>query len=278
MSGRKSGPFRAPGDFPGVGGWTVGFFAFLYAPIGVLVAYSFNAGKFGMSWDGFGLNWYAKVLGNADIGRAAVNSLIVASVAAPLSTAVAVAAALALARGGEFRGRAASAGLILLPLMAPEIVTAVATLIFFTLLGVKLGLGNVVIAHSVFCVPFAYMPIRAALEAMDPSLERAARDLYASPSAAFVSVTLPLLAPGILSGLMLAFVISLDDFIITLMVAGAGSTTLPVYIYSMIRQGVTPEVNAISTILLLVSALLVTGYWLLSRRAGASSESPMNRA
>ena len=262
-----SARFKPVTRFPGFVGWTLIFFVFLYAPMVVLVVYSFNDSKFAMVWTGFSWRWYLKVLENGDIRAAMVNSLIVASVAAPVATAIATVAALAIVRGGRFGGRAFSIGLISLPLMVPEIVTAVATLIFFALLKIRLDLGNVIIAHTVFCIPFAFMPIRAALESMDPTLETAARDLYASGAEAFRTVTLPLWTPGILSGLMLAFVISVDDFIITLMVAGAGSTTLPVYIYSMIRQGVTPEVNAVSTLMLIVSVLLVTGYWILSRRS-----------
>ena len=184
-----------------------------------------------------------------------------------MSTAIATLSALVLARGGEFRGRTFSFGLISLPLMVPEIVTAIAVLIFFSNLNLNLGLGNVIIAHTTFCIPFAYMPIRARLEGMDTTLEQAALDLYASDWEAFRHVTAPLLMPGIVSGAMLSFVISLDDFIITLMVGGAGSTTLPVYIYSMIRQGLTPEINAVSTILLAVSVVLVSLYWVVSRKA-----------
>jgi spermidine/putrescine transport system permease protein len=209
---------------------------------------------------------------NDDIHSAAINSLIVAFAAAPAATIIATLAALVMVRGGDFKSRALTSGLISLPLMVPEIVTAVATLIFFALLKINFGLINIILAHTVFCIPFAFMPIRAALEAMDAGLEVAAQDLYADRWQAFRHVTLPLLTPGIISGFMLAFVISIDDFIITLMVAGAGSTTLPVYIYSMIRTGVTPEVNAVSTLLLAVSIVLVSGYWLLSsanRKGGA---------
>lgn len=269
---RPKSTFRPVWSFPGFGALTIGFFAFLYVPIIVLVAYSFNGSKFAMVWSEFSWRWYLKLLENDDIHRAALNSVIVACVAAPLATLMATLAALVIVRGGEFKGKALSAGLISLPLMVPEIVTAVATLIFFAMLKVNLGLVNVILAHTVFCIPFAFMPIRAALEAMDPGLELAARDLYADSWQAFRYVTLPLWTPGILSGFMLAFVISIDDFIITLMVAGAGSTTLPVYIYSMIRTGVTPEVNAVSTVLLAVSVILVSGYWLLSsanRKGGA---------
>jgi len=137
---------------------------------------------------------------------------------------------------------------------------------FFASLGINLGLINVIIAHTVFCIPFAYMPIKAALEAMDPNLELAGRDLYSNKTSAFRTITLPLLTPGILSGFMLAFVISIDDFIITLMVAGGGATTLPVYIYSMVKMGVSPEVNAVSSLMLAFSILIVTFYWLFNKK------------
>ena len=157
-----------------------------------------------------------------------------------------------------------------LPLMVPEIVTAIATLIFFALLnnalGITLGLGNLMIAHAVFCIPFAYLPIRARLEDMDRTLEQAAADLYATPWKAFQRITLPLLVPGIAAGAMLAFIVSFDDVIITAFVAGPGETTLPIYIFGAIRRGVTPEINAISTIVLAVSVMFVTLFYFVSRR------------
>ena len=258
--------FRHVWNFPGFGGWTAIFFGFLYIPILVLISYSFNAGKFAMIWTGFSFRWYTKLFSNENILDATFNSLIVACTAAPIATIIATFSALALVRGGNFKTKELSNGLITLPLMVPEIVTAVATLIFFAFLGINFGLINVILAHSVFCIPFAYMPIKAALEAMDPNLELAARDLYSNKSSAFRTITLPLLTPGIISGFMLAFVISIDDFIITLMVAGGGATTLPVYIYSMVKMGVTPEVNAVSSLMLCFSILVVTGYWLLNRK------------
>jgi len=245
--------------------WVLAFFAFLYFPIAVLIIYSFNDSRFAMIWKGFSLKWYAKVLHNGDIQAAALNSLMVAFSATAIATSIAISAALALARGGAFRGKTLTMGLLALPIVVPEIVTAVATLMFFTALGLRLGLGNLIIAHTVFCIPFAFMPIRARLEGMDASLEQAARDLYASRWQAFRLVTLPLLAPGIIAGAVLAFVISLDDFIISLMISDAGTTTLPVYIFSMIRHGVTPEVNAVSSILFTVSLVLVSAYWLASK-------------
>jgi spermidine/putrescine transport system permease protein len=255
------------GHYRGLGAWTVFFFIFLYLPIVVLVFYSFNANRMVMTWGGFGIDWYVKAFENDGIQKAVWNTLIVATVSTIFATAIATIGALVLARGGNFRGKTLSLGLITLPLMVPEIVTAVAVLIFFSAIGMNWGLGNVIIAHITFCIPFAFMPIRARLEGMDTSMEQAARDLYASEWETFRYVTAPLLMPGIVAGAMLAFVISMDDFIITLMVGGAGSTTLPVYIYSMIRRGLTPEINAVCTVLLFVSIAIITAYWVVSKKS-----------
>jgi spermidine/putrescine transport system permease protein len=250
--------------FPGLGAATALFFVYLYAPIVVLVALSFNSGRQATIWEGFGTGWYGVVLANADLMRAFRNSLLVATVATLAATALATLAALGTARG-RFRGREAVAALLGLPLVVPEIVTAVATLLFFVTVGLRLGLLTVTLAHVVFCIPFAYLPIRARLQDMDPTLEDAAMDLYANRVRAFRRVTLPLLWPGVLSGAMLAFIISLDDFVITYFVSGAGATTLPVYIFGMIRVGVSPEVNAVSALMLLLSILFVTLSWLVGR-------------
>jgi spermidine/putrescine transport system permease protein len=265
-SSTKTRKMLPVGHYRGLSAWTAVFFIFLYLPIVVLIFYSFNANRMVMNWGGFGIDWYIKAFNNADIQKAVWNSLVVATVATGVATAIATIGALVLARGGNFRGKTVSLGLITLPLMVPEIVTAVAVLIFFSAIGMNLGLGNVIIAHITFCIPFAFMPIRARLEGMDTNLEQAARDLYASEWETFRFVTMPLLMPGIVAGAMLSFVISMDDFIITLMVGGAGSTTLPVYIYSMIRRGLTPEINAVSTMLLLASIAIVTAYWILSKK------------
>jgi spermidine/putrescine transport system permease protein len=156
-----------------------------------------------------------------------------------------------------------------LPLMVPEIITAVATLSFFAMLagafGLNFGIGNIMLAHIVFCIPFAFMPIRARLEDMDMTLENAAADLYAPPWQAFKRITLPLLLPGVASGAALAFIVSFDDFTITQLVAGPGQTTLPLFIWNQIRRPITPEINAISTILLLVSVAFVSISFLIAR-------------
>lgn len=253
--------------FPGLSWVVVFFFAFLYIPILVLVALSFNANNVATIWTGFSTDWYRVVLENPNILRATKNSLVVASLATLVSTIVATAAAVGMA-GRKFRGQNLFNGIVGLPLLVPEIVTAVASLLFFLSIGLELSLLTVIIAHVVFCIPFAYLPIRARLEGMDPKLMEAAADLYANPWRTFVRVTLPLLMPGIISGAMLAFIISMDDFVITFFVAGAGATTLPVYIFGMIRIGITPEVNAISTLLFVVSVAFVTlSYWIGQRRS-----------
>lgn len=254
--------------FPGLFWVMVLFFAFLYVPIFVLVALSFNANQVATIWTGFSWDWYKGVLDNPNILRAAQNSLIVATAATLLSTLVAVAAAVGMT-GRRFRGQNLFNGLVGLPLLVPEIVTAVASLLFFLAIGLQLGLLTVILAHTVFCIPFAYLPIRARLEGLDPRLAEAATDLYANPWRTFRRVTLPLLVPGIVSGAMLAFITSMDDFVITFFVAGAGATTLPVYIFGMIRTGITPEVNAISTLLLGVSVLLVALSFVVGQRGQA---------
>ena len=241
---------------------------FLYAPIAVLVLYSFNQNRSVTVWTEFSLDWYIKAWNNEGIQHAAWITLQVATVAMLASTIMATMAALVTTRTAPFRGLNMAIAVINQPLMVPEIVTAVATLIFFAIVkqatGVS-GIGYLIVAHTVFCIPFAYMPIRARLEDMDLSLEHAAADLYAPPLKVFWRITLPLLTPGILAGAMLAFIVSLDDVIITLFVAGPGETTLPLYILGQIRRGVTPEVNAVSTVFLGISIILVTFIFLFGK-------------
>jgi spermidine/putrescine transport system permease protein len=254
-------------QFRGLGLTAAIFFAYLYLPIVLLIGLSFNENRLATIWSGFSLQWYGAVLGNPDIMQAAGNSLVVAGIATVVAVLAALLAALAMTKG-PFSGTTAMSGLLALPLLVPEIVTAVATLLFFVAIGIQLGLLTVIVAHAVFCIPFAYLPIRARLEGMDPALSEAAADLYANGWQTFRRVTLPLLWPGIISGAMLAFIISLDNFVITYFVAGAGATTLPVYIFGMIRIGITPEVNAVSALMLLISIAFVSLSWLVGRWRG----------
>jgi spermidine/putrescine transport system permease protein len=259
---------RGKGDarrWPGFGLVAGLFLVFVYLPIGILIALSFNDNQAATIWTGFSTRWYDVAFANDAMLTAAGHSLIIAVTASLVSTAMAIPAALAMAHRG-LRGAIAANAMLALPLTVPEIVTAVATLIFFASLGFRLGLDTVIVAHTVFCIPFAYLPIRARLQGLDPALGEAAADLYATPWRAFRRVTLPLLWPGVLSGLALAFIISLDNFVITFFVGGAGSTTLPIYIFGLVRVGVSPEVNAISTLMIAVSILFVSVSVILGQR------------
>ncbi|MGB7271191.1 MAG: ABC transporter permease [Albidovulum sp.] len=244
-------------------------FVILYLPIFTLVTYSFNAEKSVAVWGGFSLKWYGIAWGNDAVKAATGRSLLIAISASAIATTVATMAALGTTRRAAFRGQTVIYVMINQPLMVPEIVTAVALLIFFASIKVATGytgLAYLIIAHSAFCVPFAYLPIRARLEGMDLSLETAAADLYASRWQTFRRVTLPLLVPGIIAGAMLAFVISLDDVVITEFVKSGGQDTLPTYMLGQLRRSISPEVNAISTALLVLTVLLLTAFFLLTRK------------
>ncbi len=244
-------------------------FALLYLPIAILVAHSFTVNYNTALWDGMTLDWYRTAWKNEAVQSATLRSLAIAVSASGIATFCATVAALGTTRRKAFRGQTFIYVMINQPLMVPEIVTAVALLIFFASIKVATGyqgLGYLIAAHSAFCIPFAYLPIRARLEGMDLSLETAAADLYASPWMAFRRVTLPLLAPGIIAGSMLAFVISLDDVVITEFVKSGGQDTLPTYMMGQLRRVMTPEVNAISTVLLVLTVLLLTAFFLLTRK------------
>ncbi|MFZ5751490.1 MAG: ABC transporter permease [Pseudomonadota bacterium] len=254
---------------PGFATVAVIVFLVLYAPILTMVAYSFNAGVSVSQWEGFSLDWYRVAWANQQVKDATAVSLIVAVSAAVIATLVATMAALGTTRRRPFRGQTAIYVAINQPLMVPEIVTAVALLIFFAILkqwSGYTGLGYLIAAHAAFCIPFAYLPIRARLESMDRTLETAAADLYATPWQAFRRVTLPLLAPAIVAGAMLAFVISLDDVVITEFVKSPGQDTLPTYMLGQLRRAMKPDVNAISTALLALTLILLSAFFLLSRR------------
>ncbi len=243
-------------------------FVLLYMPIFLLVIYSFNAGTSIAIWEGFSWRWYVSAWDNQQVQEATVRSLVIAFWASGISTTLAVLAALATTRTRKFKGQSVVFAMINQPLMVPEIVTAVALLIFFAMIKVATGytgLMYLVIAHTAFCIPFAYLPIRARLIGMDLALEQAAADLYAPPFRVFTRITLPQLWPGILAGAMLAFVISLDDVVITEFVKSAGQDTLPTYMLGQLRRVVTPEVNAISTVLLGISVTMVVAFTALSK-------------
>lgn len=259
--------------YPGFLAMTVACLVILYAPLLVVMAYSFNDSTSITNWGGVSLRWYADVFIGPEAPRfkaAAWNSLTIAVIAATSATAIATAAALAMLRAGGFKGRSLTYALINLPLMVPEIVIAVASLIFFSMVGLTPGYLTILIAHISFCIPFAYLPIAARLQGIDGSFEQAAQDLYASRAQSFFLILLPLMMPGVVSGYLLAFIISLDDFIITNFVKGAGMETLPTAIYGSVKQGIKPNIMAISTLMLGVSILFVTLSYLINRKGQKS--------
>ncbi len=244
-------------------------FFLLYLPIFTLVVFAFSGSDTLSKWGGFSLRWFREAAMDEGVRDAALRSLNIAAVAAVLATICATMAAIATTRTPPYRGLTFKYALINQPLMVPEIVTAVALLIFFSRIKVwtgYTGLGYLTAAHTAFCIPFAYLPIRARLENMDLTLERAAADLYATPWQTFKRVTLPLLWPGIIAGLMLAFVISLDDVVITEFVKSGGQDTLPTYMLGQLRRSVSPKMNAISTAFLALSVVIVSVFYVINRK------------
>jgi spermidine/putrescine transport system permease protein len=228
-------------------------YLFLYLPLAIVVVYSFNDSRLNAEWVGFTLDWYRKLAGNDEMISAAINSLAIALVASLVSTALGTMAGVAMHR---YRLRLLPV-LVLTPIAVPEILMGVALLIFFVLLNFTLGLVSVALAHIAFCIGFVAIVVRARLAGMDESLIEAARDCGATPWQAFRRITLPLIMPGVIAGALMAFTLSIDDFVITFFTAGAGTVTLPLQIYSMIKIAVTPEVNAVSTLLMLLTLVLI---------------------
>ena len=228
-------------------------YAFLYVPLAIVVVYSFNDSRLNAEWVGFTFGWYDKLFHNEEMLTAAGNSLLIALVASFVSTLLGTMAGVAMYR---YRTRILPV-LVLAPIAIPEILMGVSLLIFFVLLNFTLGLVSVALAHIAFCIGFVAIVVRSRLAGMDESLTEAARDCGASAWQAFRHVTLPLIMPGVIAGALMAFTLSIDDFVITFFTAGAGTVTLPLQIYSMIKIAVTPEVNAVSTLLMLLTLVLI---------------------
>jgi ABC-type spermidine/putrescine transport system permease subunit II len=236
-------------------------YAFLFAPIVVLIIFSFNVSRRNFVWQGFTTDWYPKLFANGDLIDALWITIQVAAIAVVFSTVLGTLLGLALARD-RFRGAGSTEVLLLLPMVTPEIIMGISLLIFFSqLFGQNGSLGQISIAHITFCISYVAIVVRARARGMNPHLEEAARDLGASSSGAFWHVTLPLIAPAVGAGAMLAFALSFDDLVITSFNAGVGSTTLPIFIYSSIKFGVTPQINAISTIIVAVVAIALLIGW-----------------
>jgi spermidine/putrescine transport system permease protein len=237
-------------------GLTIAVYVFLHLPILVLVIFSFNNSKFSVDWTGFTLHWYQRLLERSEILQGLKRSLLVGGAATLISTVLGTMLALALARGRP-RFRRAFQGFLYLPIVTPEIVVGISLLILFVLLRFPLGLTTITIAHVAFCISFVVVVVLARLEGMDQHLEEAAMTLGADQITAFRRVTWPQLQPGIFAGALLAFTMSFDDFVITSFVSGSGSATLPIVVYGMVRRTIEPSINAISTIILLVTAALI---------------------
>lgn len=255
--------------------WLV--YAFFYAPILLLIALSFNENENVGVWTGASTRWYGEMFQNADVMRALRNSLLVAAVSTVISTVLGTAAAISLERF-RFRGQRLYDGLVYLPIIIPDVTMAVMMLLFFAqsfnivdaFFGFKpaFGIGTISLSHIAFNISFVAVVVRARLAQLDSSLEEAAADLYASRWQAFRHVTLPLIMPGVAGGALLALTLSLDDVVVTSFVAGPGATTLPVYVFGLVRRGVTPLINAVSTVMLTASMVLVLISLVLQRSSG----------
>jgi putrescine transport system permease protein len=242
-------------------------FAFLYLPILLLVIYSFNDSKLVTVWGGWSTRWYVDMWKNEGLMNAAWVTIRVAFLSATVATVLGLLAAIALTRMHNFHGRTLFSGMIFAPLVMPEVITGLSLLLLFVGLGFDRGFWTLVIAHITFTMCFAAIVIQARLVDFDKSVEEAAMDLGATPFMSFFQITLPIIAPSVISAWLLAFTLSLDDFVIASFTTGPGSTTLPMKIYSQVRLGVTPEINAISTLMVAIVAIGVIIVSILSKRA-----------
>ena len=241
-------------------------YALLYIPILVLVVLSFNASKIGYNWGGFSLKWYESLFNNQAMVTAFGHSIVLGLVAASVSTLIGTLTALALHRY-RFRGKGLLQGLLFVLMMSPEIVLAISLLVLFLLIGLQLGFVSLLLAHITFCLPFVVITVFARLSSLDERLLEAARDLGATESVMIRTVLIPVIFPAVLAGWLLAFTLSLDDVVVSTFVTGPSYEILPLRIYSMVRVGLKPEVNAVGSLLLLASlVLVVVSQWLLRRR------------
>ena len=251
--------------WPLVTGVTIAYFL-LHLPVLVLMAFSFNASRYSVAWTGFTLEWYRALLDRPGIMQGLRASLVIGLVATLVSTLLGTLLALGLHRLGQGRARRNVEAALYFPVVTPEIVAGISILALFALLRIPLGLTTVIIAHITFCLPFVTIVVLARAQGMDRSLEEAAMTLGAPPAATFWRVTVPQLLPGIVAGALLAFTLSFDDFLITFFTAGPGSTTLPLVVYGMVRKAVEPTINAVSTIVLVVTTAALVGSELMRRK------------
>jgi putrescine transport system permease protein len=247
--------------------------AFLYLPIVILIIYSFNASRLVTVWGGWSLRWYIEFFNDSAMIDAAWMSLRVGAASATLATVLGTLAAVALARGAGFRGRTLFSGMLYAPLVMPEVITGLSLLLLFVAINAERGFWTVVIAHTTLTMCFVAVVVQARLGALDRSLEEAAMDLGCDPARAFLAVTLPLIMPSVIAGWMLAFTLSLDDLVIASFTTGPGSATLPIRIYSEVRLGVKPEINAICTLVVALIAVVIVLASLASKISDARGKS-----
>ncbi len=255
-------------------------FIFLYAPIISLIIYSFNKSKLVTVWGGWSLKWYSELFNNDQIIDAALLSLKIAFISASLAVVLGTLAGFVLMRFGPFRGKMIFSGWVTAPLVMPEVITGLSLLLLFVAMEGLFGwpsgrgTGTIIIAHTTFCMAYVAVVVQSRLASMDESLEEAAMDLGAKPSSLFFLVTLPLIAPALISGWLLSFTLSLDDLVIASFVSGPGNSTLPMVIFSKVRLGVSPEVNALATLMILAVAIGVVVAVFQMRRQSRTVESP----
>lgn len=245
---------------------TLGF-AFLYIPIIILIIFSFNESKLVTVWAGFSTKWYGEVIQNQAFLDAAWVTVRVAVFSSTLATILGTAAAYVLVRGGRFFGRTLFSGMIYAPLVMPEVITGLSLLLLFIGIGLDRGILTIVLAHTTFAMCYVSVVVSSRLVTFDQSLEEAALDLGCSPAQAFRLVTLPIIAPAVISGWLLAFTLSLDDLVIASFTSGPSATTLPIKIFSQVRLGVSPEINALSTLMIAVVTVGVIAASLVTKRA-----------
>lgn len=250
---------------------TLGF-AFLYIPMIILIVYSFNGGKLVTVWAGFSTKWYGDLFRNEAFLTAALNTLKVAVLSSTFATVLGTMAAYVMVRGGRFRGRTLFSGMIYAPLVMPEVITGLSLLLLFIAIGLDRSITTIVLAHTTFSMCYVSVVVSSRLVTFDRSLEEAALDLGCSPFQSFRLVTLPIIAPAVISGWLLAFTLSLDDLVIATFTAGPSSTTLPMKIFSAVRLGVSPEINALSTLMISIVAIGVISTSLMSKRAIAQRQ------
>ncbi|OYD23848.1 spermidine/putrescine ABC transporter permease PotC [Oceanimonas baumannii] len=248
--------------------WLLLVFAWLYIPIVVLVMNSFNSNRFGIRWDGFSLGWYERLANNSALMEAARHSVLIALLAATLATLIGTLVAVALYRY-RFHGKRFVGGMLFVVMMSPDIVMAISLLALFVILGVSLGFWSLLLAHITFCLPFVVVTVYSRLKGFDLRMLEAARDLGAGEGVIFRRILFPLALPAIAAGWLLSFTLSLDDVIVSSFVTGPGYEVLPLRIYSMVKVGISPEVNALATLMLAVSLVLVMiSQWLLRKKHG----------